>query len=291
MRLDRTGGASVSLLDKPMLMALDSTQPNMWLPNSTCVLFEDAFNLHWNDQAERYEVNETSRNNFLAQNVSITFKLGASVVGGSTVNIVLPYSSFDLLASYPLVPINTSSVRYFPLKRATDVTQYTLGRAFLQEVYLVADYERYLYLIAQARWDNPSSNLVAILPPGSSPHPRLGTAAIVGVTLGAVVLVAISSSVFWIFYSRWRQPASEMVSKQQQQPQQGDVDRYSKAELEGNSKPQDVKERVEVDALEQARFQLDADEQAVKPAELHGEAVTAELGEGREVFELPARPE
>jgi len=271
-------------------MALDSTQPNMWLPNSICALFEDAFNLHWNDQAERYEVNETPRNNFLAQNVSITFKLGASVVGGSTINIVLPYSSFDLLASYPLVPINASSVRYFPLKRATDVTQYTLGRAFLQEVYLVADYERHSYSIAQARWDNPNSNLVAILPPGSNPHPHLSTAAIVGITIGTVVLVAVSASVFWIFYSRWRQSASKTVSEQQQQPQQGDIDRYSKAELEGNSKPQDVKERVEMDALEQERFQLDAEEQAVKPAELHGEAITAELGEGREVFELPAEP-
>jgi len=42
----------------------------------------------------------------------------------------LPYAAFDLVADYPLV---IDSSRYFPLMRAANESQYTLGRTFLQE--------------------------------------------------------------------------------------------------------------------------------------------------------------
>lgn len=64
-----------------------------------------------------------------AQNATVVFELG-NWETDKTVNISLPYAAFDLIAEYPLMPNRT---RYFPLVRATNDTQYTLGRAFLQE--------------------------------------------------------------------------------------------------------------------------------------------------------------
>jgi hypothetical protein len=63
----------------------------------------------------------------------VKFQLGVTPKGGPSVDIVLPYAAFDLEASYPLVRHPT---RYFPLKRAANDSQYTLGRAFLQEAYV-----------------------------------------------------------------------------------------------------------------------------------------------------------
>ena len=66
----------------------------------------------------------------MAQNASVTFTLGNRKSGGPTINITLPYASFDLVASFPVYP---NSTRYFPLKQAANDSQYALGRTFLQE--------------------------------------------------------------------------------------------------------------------------------------------------------------
>ena len=68
----------------------------------------------------------------IKNNASVTFQLANFVTGGNYVNITLPYSSFDLnlTTNYPDI-LNTTA--YFPLRQAQDPSQYTIGRAFLQE--------------------------------------------------------------------------------------------------------------------------------------------------------------
>jgi hypothetical protein len=109
---------------------IDSTLPYIWLPLDACQAFESAFGLTWNQTSEMYLVNNTLHAKLLASNANVTFTLGVGKNGGETVDIVLPYASFDLTATPPLLKNTTS---YFPLKRAANDTQYTLGRAFLQE--------------------------------------------------------------------------------------------------------------------------------------------------------------
>ena len=77
-------------------------------------------------------IRETNRNsqNFMSNNPNFTFQIGDNTEGGPTAEIVLPYSSFDLVMIPPAVSTET---RYFPLLRAANDTQYTLGRTFLQE--------------------------------------------------------------------------------------------------------------------------------------------------------------
>jgi hypothetical protein len=131
-----------SLLPNAVPAYIDSTISQIWLPVNACQLFERAFGLQLDNETQLYLLNDSLHNNLLSKNASITFELG-SVAGTAqnysqqTINITLPYASFDLTATYPFIGQNTgnqsASSWYFPLKQAANSTQYTLGRTFLQE--------------------------------------------------------------------------------------------------------------------------------------------------------------
>ena len=79
----------------------------------------------------------------LELNPSVTFTLrqAAGTTASGTVEVALPYDAFDLRASPPYQTINETS-KYFPFRRGSNDTQWTLGRTFLQEAYLIVDWER-----------------------------------------------------------------------------------------------------------------------------------------------------
>ena len=112
------------------LTFIDSTIPHIWLPIEACQAFETSFGIQYNSTIGRYLVNRTTHDQLQQQNPSVSFILGDSVIGGSTVNITLPYASFDLNISAPFVETDRY---YFPLRQAANISQYTLGRTFLQE--------------------------------------------------------------------------------------------------------------------------------------------------------------
>jgi hypothetical protein len=120
------------LLDKGIFTFIDSTVPHIWLPLEACQKFESAFGLTWDSASELYLVNDDLHDKLVAQKASVTFQVGNTTEAGEqdTINITLPYESFDLTVDYPLVENKT---KYFPLKRAANDSQYTLGRTFLQE--------------------------------------------------------------------------------------------------------------------------------------------------------------
>jgi len=118
------------LLSEGILTFIDATVPHIWLPQDACTLFEDAFGITYNNTVDRYLVNDTVHKQLQSQNASVSFVLGNDVNGGATVNITLPYAAFDLQVGTPIV---NSTQNYFPLRRAANDTQYTLGRTFLQE--------------------------------------------------------------------------------------------------------------------------------------------------------------
>lgn len=122
--------ANRELLSAGILAFVDSTTPHIWLPLSACQAFERAFGLIYDSNSGLYLVNDTLHDTLLAQNASLTFIVGNDIKGGETVSIKFPYLSFDLQASYLYL---NGTTRYFPLRRAANDTQYTLGRTFLQE--------------------------------------------------------------------------------------------------------------------------------------------------------------
>lgn len=81
----------------------------------------------WNDTVQACPVNDILHNTLKSQNATATFSLGLSP---NAVDILLPYAAFDLKANYPLL---TNASRYFPLMRATNESQFTSKRNFLQE--------------------------------------------------------------------------------------------------------------------------------------------------------------
>jgi hypothetical protein len=81
--------------------------------------------------SRHYPINDTNYAYLKAQDPQVTFTIANSISGGQTVDISLPFSAFALKVSYPF---NATNATYeFPLRRADNDTQYTLGRTFLQE--------------------------------------------------------------------------------------------------------------------------------------------------------------
>ena len=184
------------LLSEPIITALDSLATQIWLPVSACKAFESAFGLVWNDTYQLYLLDDFQHSALVAENASVTFTLSTGNRNSSDrLNITLPYAAFDLKASPPLA--GNQTVHYFPLKQAANETQYTLGRTFLQEVYVLADYDHGVITLYQALYPDSSvkSNIVAICPPNSktcnpsSNPPKISTGAIVGIVIGAIVII------------------------------------------------------------------------------------------------------
>jgi hypothetical protein len=128
-----SGTMQVNLLSAPIYAFIKSTDTNIWLPAAACQAFETAFGLSKDITTGLYLTNSTHYAQLETINPRVTFTLADSLSGGQTVNIVLPFSAFALPASYPFTPNDTY---YFPLEVATNGTQYTLGRTFLQESYV-----------------------------------------------------------------------------------------------------------------------------------------------------------
>jgi hypothetical protein len=195
-----TAGSS-PLLASSIDIFIDSLITEIWLPANVCEAFARQFNLTWNEQGQLYFVGEEAHAILVKQNPTFTFKVGPAGGGGETVEIVLPYAAFDLNLTAPIVGNDT---RWFPLKQAQNSTQYTLGRVFLQEAYVIADYERHNFSISQILFPSTSvaANLVAIHPPGhetndttnitaTSTKRGLQTGAIAGIAIAGVATLAL----------------------------------------------------------------------------------------------------
>lgn len=203
-----TSSPSALLPDGQISIYLDSTVSTIWLPESACEAFESAFNLTYNSTIQRYLVNDTLHEALLDSNPSITFTLANN--NGSEVDITLPYAAFDLTLSFPLVANGTTS-RYFPLQRAANESQYTLGRTFFQEAYLVADYDAGNFTVAPCAWDETNvvtTSLHSILSPEwteksnnaskSSGSSSFSSGAIAGVVVGIVAVIALLILALWL---------------------------------------------------------------------------------------------
>jgi hypothetical protein len=165
--------------------SIDSTLPYLWLPPAVCDRFQQIFGLTYDNTTDLYLVNSTSRERNL--NSTINFKMAASQTSNYFINIALPYSAFDLNASWP---IYANTTNYFPIRRAPG-NIYTLGRTLLQETYLTVDYGRNNFSLAQTKFNNGNEDLVAISTPSSSNRSGLSKGALIGIIVGAVVLLLL----------------------------------------------------------------------------------------------------
>ena len=188
---------------------MDSTIPYIYLPLDACKQFEAAFGISWNDNAQAYLVNNSLHDSLQTLNAKVDFVVSNSsdvTSSDNLVTITLPYAAFDLIAEYPLAE---NSTRYFPLVRATNESQYTLGRTFLQEAYIIADYERRNFSISQCSWvEGAAQRIIPILSPDQPRPPKsVNIGLIVGmVVIGVSILLALSILFIWW----WRRRAKRL---------------------------------------------------------------------------------
>lgn len=69
-----------SLLPTAIPAFLDSTVPYIYLPIEACKLFEDAFELVWDNTTGLYLLNDTQHANLLAKKQDVIFTLGKLII-------------------------------------------------------------------------------------------------------------------------------------------------------------------------------------------------------------------
>lgn len=200
---------SITLLEPAdaALYIIDSSTPYLWLPDVICDRFEKALGLTYDDDVQLYTFrNNLSRHETLVNwNLTFTFVIADLPGSPNSVSLSLPYAAFDLQLSYPYPGLNATSsstpTKYFPLRKAANNTQYTLGRAFLQETFLMVDFERNNFSVYQAKFnadaltnfdlvDIKRSENTTFSGPNIPSRKSLGKGAIAGIAVGAAVGVA-----------------------------------------------------------------------------------------------------
>lgn len=288
-------GSETNLLSSAIYIFIDSSIAQLYLPISACQAFEKAFGLIYNTTVGLYLVNDTLHTKLLNSNPSVTFTLGNTISSGETFNISLPYASFDLQAEYPLV---SNSSRYFPLQRAANDSQYTLGRTFLQEAYLIVDYERGNFSVNPCVWDSDAASHIVSIPGVNSTSSTnstgtvgggggggssnagngLSIGALVGIVIGIIVIVfAVSGCLLWFLVLVPRR------KKREAKEPEGQSTEPLPHEVEGDPKPPSPKELHDI-GHPPAQAELPS-----RPPELSG----LEIYEmpGSDVPEMPANPE
>ncbi|KAK8169157.1 aspartic peptidase domain-containing protein, partial [Phyllosticta citrichinensis] len=210
-------GSSEKLTASSHVSIIDTTVAQLWLPVDICSKFESAFGIAYDATTGLYTINETTRTTLKTINPTITIALadpsGPTNDDGSstTASIQLPFAAFDLQASWPYYENPTY---YFPIRRAANDSQYTLGRTLLQEAYLIVDAERRNFSLAQAKFPNPlpDPDIVAIhAPPGGDGKPDSAqptssplskNPAKIGVAVGAAAGAVVILGLLWLWWRR-----------------------------------------------------------------------------------------
>jgi hypothetical protein len=303
-------------------MFIDSSVAEIYLPLDACHAFEKAFGLTYNTTLERYLVSDSLHSKLTSENPSVTFTITTAITGGSSFNITFPYASFDLQINPPFVK---KASRYFPLQRAANETQYVLGRTFLQEAYLIVDYERGNFSVHPRVWNaSAESNIVTILPPGAkvsvpnteSSSNSLSGGAIAGIVIGVcVVILAVAVAILRFLVLPRRKKATAAAAAQSSQADSstgmmlGNLDvaspegtRLSPAETSGGSLrelegDERTKTTPEVEGTTPSKTPMSELESANSPqaAELATPATLVELASpaplaellSNEIFEMP----
>lgn len=175
------GGSSTAIS-----MRIDSGTSFIYLPEWTCDTIESLLGLQHdqNDPGGYYFLPEASQSKLVNANASMDFVINGLKDSSkdSAITITLPFAALVQELSYPL---SQETVKYIPIKKATNPEQYVLGRTFLQEAYLTADYERQRFSLHQAEFPYPPvEKLVAL----KAPFSKMMISAIAG-NAGALILL------------------------------------------------------------------------------------------------------
>ncbi|KAK3294657.1 aspartic peptidase domain-containing protein [Chaetomium fimeti] len=300
-------------MDDAIIATIDSSTPYLWLPTEVCERFAKALNLKWREDLGLYVFSDGVQytNYQTSTSLSFTFSLssyqnadnfGQPFNTPGVVNITLPSAAFAQLLRYPfknIIQWGDSSVPYFPLKRSTksvNDNRYIIGRAFLQEAYIITSYDRGTYSLHQALFPkNATENylLEEITRPTDSAYPKyeseptpdqgLSTGQTVGIVLGAFIVGSIAALLVW-FCLRKRKDKQKDVSGQEDENKDGP----QMMEEEEEEEPTSPVKRMFTKIIRKKRSRKpvvhETDGQSTQPVEVGADAQ-------HQVFEMPVPPE
>ncbi|KAF7869801.1 hypothetical protein EAF04_004585 [Stromatinia cepivora] len=220
---------------------IDSSTPYLWFPEAVCDRFADALGLTYNESLNLYTFDENpNQHNNLSDSsttTTFTFRFKDTSTDADIVVINLPYAAFDLQLTYPYIPnteygTDQASKFYFPLARSANTSQYTIGRAFLQEAYIITSYETNQFSLHQAVHVSDTLNnksIVAIpsgdvttgqetgtVTPGSkTEEARLSKDKIAGIVISVAGTLAIMLATFYFSCVKYYKPkmvAPELIN-------------------------------------------------------------------------------
>ncbi|KAH7031200.1 uncharacterized protein B0I36DRAFT_323401 [Microdochium trichocladiopsis] len=198
---------------------IDSSTPYLWLPRNTADRFAAAYGLVWSESFKLYTFKDS--NSALrfrdTQNLSLTFTVSgfddpgdssSSLTGPGVLNLTISGRAFYQNLRYPFTNMQkgAAAVPYFPLRRAAQEDQITIGRVFLQETYLLTNYETQSLCLYPARFpgDPVAETSLTTIPflrtsmyPGPPDiHSGLSSIQIVGIVVGVclfcIIVVALT---------------------------------------------------------------------------------------------------
>jgi hypothetical protein len=252
---------------------IDSNRPYIILPTQICNQIARNLQLNWDDTSQHYLISNETHSQLNQLQPVLTFEISPINDTSKLVRIAVPYESLSLRLSYPKIGVHNDSY-YFPILRSDDPAQYTLGRAFMQDAYVISDYERKVFQVKQVDWNSPNfsaTRISRIDPRGQEEQkPQTNTAAQAGIGIGIAIL-------FFLIII-----AMIVRARRKKKSNLNEVKEFQKPELEDNSKT--LKERAEcLDGSE--RIELDAEGDSVKRTEL-GVSQRPELGVDGEMHEM-----
>jgi hypothetical protein len=230
-----TGPLRDTRFPRATMVKIDSNQPYMYLPENVCKSIAKAFQLQFNvtiyrdtvtDQNKvnrRFVIDNQTHKTLMDNEASITLWLASLTEPTQKVDITLSYESLALYNGFPL----GTGDRYLPIKTGTN-NFFSLGRAFLQEAYLISDYERREFAISQIDWNNAQAGnktLIAI-----TTNSRLNNLSIAGIVCGVASLL-LAMAVLWFCY--WK--AKIKVNLKRSKDETVDTERGSDANEDTSS--------------------------------------------------------
>ena len=163
---------------------IDSSTPYLWLPTNICDQFADALNLTYNDTLDLFTLTDAQYRDYSRPtSANLTFTLssfdnaddfGHPLDVPGTLNITIPLRAFVSTLQFPYgeetIKYGEPAIPYFSLRKAQDNSTLVLGRALLQETYLITKYDEGVFSLHTALFPGTDSDIVEIKQVASSPY-------------------------------------------------------------------------------------------------------------------------
>lgn len=290
------------------ITVIETETPFFWLPDAACNRIEESLGISQEPVSQLYIITEAQHRSLSQRNFSIEFSFAyhtSDPPSSGTQEFTIPYSSLHLNASYPL--FNASApVRYFPLRRGPypGTDRFVLGRAFLQDTYLTANFDQSSFTLSQAQYTSGPPQIMRVTPtaPRNSSPPYYSSATIYDSSGVWIVIITLASFLgvlctvlgYCCFaYKKRKWPLKHTRGKREQRKKEladqsldDESVLRSKAELDGGGsmKSDSTKALVEIHSKE--IFEAN---DTTTPVELFGWEKVEAHGDSKVVFELDVR--